>query len=258
MNARQRRRHIRAVKLASHPEVRRWVTFAVARRDRLLHRDLRYRSGSRAARRNAALRAVLRARPDVRLWKLSVSIAQPVMHQTSAPVRGGLNSAEPLLFSDVTLAEIRAAHKRWGDWTQHQTVTGRFTPKRPFPPPHDIPRTPARPSLRDVIVGNDAEHNLVVEPAVYLDLVDRHPSTPPGAPFPAPVITRNLDTLAEDIRKAATVSVDVPDRRHIDAAEIPRNAPSDVYAPVDFLSGADLSDCTQPDSDLPNPLGGVK
>lgn len=59
-----------------------------------------------------------------------------------------------------------------------------------------------------VIVGTDAEDNLVVEPS----------------------------TLAADIRAAATVSVDVPDRSAIDAEEIPQAARADVYAHIDFVS----------------------
>ena len=88
--------------------------------------------------------------------------------------------------------------------------------------------------------------DLVVEPAVY-DLIDRHPLTPPGTPFPPVSDTSRQGalatgesgsgtvlrqgplpglsarpSLAEDIRNAATVSVDVPDRRHIDNGPSPK------------------------------------
>ena len=189
MNARQRRRHIRAVRLMSHPEVRRWVTLVVARRDRLLHRALRYDSGSRAARRNAALRVKLRSHPDVRAWKLACLgtygawIEERSMSMHHRPVTGRTAHRKP--HHEERERDPQPMHV-------FDTLTGRIREKW-LPPPHNFPRTPAR-----TIVGNDAEHNLVVEPAVYLDLVDRHPSVPPGAPFPMPVITRNTATVPVD------------------------------------------------------------
>ena len=157
-----------------------------------------------------------------------------VQRQSSTPLRGGPNSDTPRLFPDLPLAEVQAMAARW---QQLQPVTGRITPEdkaaRPgpptFPAASDTPREglvgsevvlvgrfartrrapPMRniPLPRTVRVGTDAEHNLVIEPS----------------------------TLADDIRAAATVAVDVPDRHAIDAEEIPQAARSDLYAPIDFL-----------------------
>ncbi len=219
MNARQRRRHTRAVRLMSPAATRRYVTFVIARRHRLECRGRRYHPGSRAELRNHALRKALAQHPDVGVWKVSQwmagpyagsveGIAQMLSLQTSGPIPEALNNATPLLFPDVTLAEIKAVAERWktsglgvGLVGRTAPITGRFSGTRRDLPIRNIPFP------RTVIVGNDAEHNLVVEPS----------------------------TLAVDIRAAATVSVDAPDRSAIDAEDIPQAARADVYAHIDFV-----------------------
>lgn len=277
MNARQRRRHTRAVRLMSPAATRRYVTFVIARRHRLECRGRRYHPGSRAELRNHALRKALAQHPDVGVWKVSQwmagpyagsveGIAQMLSLQTSGPIPEALNNATPLLFPDVTLAEIKAVAERWKtsglngpwysdaskrpnlvpltpNWWQTGTgrssppasppgpstfpagvenrlddlgvglvgrmepITGRFSWARREPPMRNIPFPRIISNPHSVIVGTDAEDNLVVEPS----------------------------TLAADIRAAATVSVDVPDRSAIDAEEIPQAARADVYAHIDFV-----------------------
>lgn len=224
MNARQRRRHVRGVRLFPeiHPATRPFVTFAVARWDRARRRTRRYHATSRAGRHNAALRERLAAHPNVRVWKGQHRLA------TYAATTEGI------------YAEVQAMSARW---QRHQPVTGRVTPEdkaaRPGPPTFPaaldtsreglvggevvlvgrFARTRCEPPMRNipfpraVIVGADAEHNLAIEPS----------------------------TLAADIRAAATVSVDVPDRHAIDAEEIPQAARSDLYAPIDFLEAPPVS-----------------
>lgn len=312
MNARQRRRHTRAVRLKLPTATRRYVTFALARRDRLQCRGRRYYPGSRAGLRNARLRKALAEHPDVRRWKSSQWLGQYTgTGQYAATVESLTQAVEapgetPLLFPDVTPAEVKAVAERWKtsglsgpwycdaskrpdlvpltpNWHQHRTVTGRVGPKE-VPPPHDLPPTPTR--LWDVGL---AAADVAAMEREFLDGLDDEPA-PQGPTFPAALDTprpeglvagevatqwrgrgetitgrfsgtrrdppiRNIpfprnvvvgndaehnlvvesSTLAADIRAAATVSVDVPERSAIDAEEIPQAARADVYVHIDFV-----------------------
>lgn len=201
MNAHQRRRHVRGVRLFPeiHLATRAFVTFAVARWDRARRRTRRYRTDSRAAHHNAALRARLAAHPHVRVWKEQHRLATyaattegiyAAVLASPTPSRSGLDSDTPRLFPEVTLAETAEAAR----WRQHRPATGRVTPADKaarlgpptFPAALDTPceglvegevvltgrfaNTRSDPPMRNfpraAIVGNNAEYNLVVEPQV--------------------------------------------------------------------------------------------
>lgn len=111
MNARQRRRHVRAVRLFPeiHPATRPFVTFAVARWDRARRRTRRHHAGSRSGRHNATLRRRLAVHPNVRVWKEQHRLATYAATAESIYTAVCQPTTPPRMFPSVLPTEITFA-----------------------------------------------------------------------------------------------------------------------------------------------------